>query len=141
MFRHACAYFLILDQKLSEDDVYRYFGHQDSEMLKKIYAKLNIDQNLKKTNHSLKALITNDEFADPEISEMHQLRLERLKVGEIQEKHISRNRITRVYNQILRAIEKKQDAYYYKKTNSAIIEQIRDEYPEIEKHITLVLQD
>ncbi len=34
MFRHACAYFLILDQQLSEDDVYRYFGHSDSEMLK-----------------------------------------------------------------------------------------------------------
>ena len=137
MFRHACAYFLILDQKLSEDDVYRYFGHKDSEMLKNIYAKLNVDQNLKKTNLSLKSLITNDEFADPEVNELHQLRLERLMVGEIQKKHISKNRITRIYNQILRAIEKQQTVYYYKTSNAEIIELIVSEHPEIKNRIIL----
>ena len=138
MFRHACAYFLILDQKLSEDDVYRYFGHKDSEMLKNIYAKLNVDQNLKKTNQSLKGLITNEDFADPAVSENHKLRLERLKVGETQTAHISKNRITRIYNQILRAIEKNQDSYYYKDMNADIIAIIKAEHPEIETQINLL---
>jgi len=138
MFRHACAYFLILDQKLSEEDVYRYFGHKDSEMLKNIYAKLNVDQNLKKTNQSLKGLITNEDFADPAVSENHKLRLERLKVGETQTAHISKNRITRIYNQILRAIEKNQDSYYYKDMNAEIIAIIKAEHPEIETQINLL---
>ena len=138
MFRHACAYFLILDQKLSEDDVYRYFGHTDSEMLKNIYAKLNVDQNLLKTNYSLKSLITNTDFADKEVNDYHQIRLDRLKAGETQRQHINRNRITRVYNQILNAIEKGQDVYYYKPGNQEIIDSILEEHPEIMHQIQLI---
>ena len=141
MFRHACAYFLILDQQLSEDDVYRYFGHSDSEMLKTIYAKLNVDQNLQKTNLSLKELITNQGFADPEIDKLHLLRLERLKAGETQDAYISKNRITRVYNQILLAIERKQKVYYYKPSNERIITLILQEHPEIKQKIQLAPED
>ena len=141
MFRHACAYFLILDQHLSEDDVYRYFGHKDSEMLKTIYAKLSIDQNLEKTNYSLKSLITNNDFADPEVSKMHQTRLERLKVGKVQEEHISKNRISRVYNQIILAIERGSEAYYYRRKNAPVINHIIMEHPELEKKISLVMTD
>ncbi len=141
MFRHACAYFLILDQKLAEDDVYRYFGHTDSEMLKQIYAKLNVDQNLEKINYSLKSLITNADFADPEVTELHKTRLERLKVGKVQEEHISKNRVSRVYNQIILAIERGSEAYYYKKKNAPVINRIIEEHPELNGKISLIMTD
>lgn len=137
MFRHACAYFLILDQKLAEDDVYRYFGHQDSEMLKQIYAKLSIDQNMQKTNQSLKSLITNNEFVDQTIAADHAARLERLKVGEAQTLHITKTRTTRTYNQILRAIEKHQTIYYYKPEDQTVIDKILLEHPQIKDAIEL----
>lgn len=137
MFRHACAYFLILDQKLAEDDVYRYFGHQDSEMLKQIYAKLSIDQNMQKTNQSLKTLITDTEFVDQTIAADHVARLERLIVGETQTLHITKTRITRTYNQILRAIEKHQAIYYYKPEDQTVIDKILHEHPQIKDAIEL----
>ncbi len=141
MFRHACAYFLILDQKLDENDVYRYFGHKDSEMLKNIYAKLNIEQNMQKTNQSLKALITNESFADKQISDDHAERLERLKVGEKQKQYISNTRVARIYNQILRAIEKGKNIYYYSAENQPIIDRVKDEYPEILGSIELKVKE
>lgn len=43
MFRHACPTFLIKTLHAKEDDIYRYFGHQDPTLIRKIYSELTAD--------------------------------------------------------------------------------------------------
>lgn len=57
MFRHGCATFLIRDMGLNYDDVYAYFGHTSSEMLRSVYATLNLGEKQAKANSAMAALL------------------------------------------------------------------------------------
>lgn len=68
MFRHGCATFLIRDMGLSYDDVYAYFGHTSSEMLRSVYATLNLGEKQARANTAMATLLVNGNQAtrDPD---------------------------------------------------------------------------
>lgn len=51
MFRHACPTFLIIEYHLKEEDLFNYFGHQDTQMLHNIYTKLTPKDKTKEVAH------------------------------------------------------------------------------------------
>ena len=57
MFRHGCATFLIRDMDLSYDAVHAYFGHTSSEMLRTVYATLNLSERQERANAAMAALL------------------------------------------------------------------------------------
>ena len=67
MFRHGCATFLIRDMGLGYDDVYAYFGHTSAEMLRSVYATLNIAEKQERANSAMAALLAPTEVVvDPD---------------------------------------------------------------------------
>ena len=58
MFRHGCAHFLCDVKHISAEEAHDYFGHQDSEMIREVYAKANARQRRHRVDAALKDLIT-----------------------------------------------------------------------------------
>ena len=61
MFRHGCAVFLIRDMGLSYDAVHAYFGHSNSEMLRKVYGTLNVSEKQQRANAAMVSLLAGEQ--------------------------------------------------------------------------------
>lgn len=125
MFRHSCATFLVLPPPnglgYAEERVKDYFGHQDTEMLNKVYARLSAIQKgerMRTTFDEIYKPSEADERKELEKEKMHMI--ERIR-GNNEELHKARRE--RVFSQIDKAIEKKQKEYYYGTRDREIVEE------------------
>ena len=131
MFRHGCAYFLILDLHLAEDDIIHYFGHEDSKMLKEIYAKLSVRQNQIKTDQKLASLIKEGSIIDHSGSADHVHRLEDLQASDELYTRISNEETNRVYHLLLEADKLHKKTYPMSQERMLKAIEIKMNHPEI----------
>jgi len=54
-FRRSCAMYLIVELDCDEEEIFRFFGHKDVEMLQDVYAEKDRLRRAKKLNDTLKA--------------------------------------------------------------------------------------
>lgn len=130
MFRHSCAMFLILPPPeglgFTEEKVIDYFGHQDTKMLKKVYARLNEKQKadrMRKTFSDIYSPIDTDDKTEEEKNKQNLIN--RLKGGNDIAMRTARK--YRIYNQIELAIKEKKQKYYYNTKDKDIIEEYINE--------------
>ena len=138
MFRHACVTFLLKDMKYSEEDIFNYFGHTDTEMIHKIYSELTLRDKMKKANVKMNKLISEED-----LSAMYQKQEEnnasrKVKIGETQTKAIATAQFYRVQDQILKAIARGQKIYYYRSTDEDVIKMIKKNIPSVNDSIELI---
>ena len=130
MFRHSCATFLILPPPdglgYTEEKVKDYFGHHDTTMLTKVYARLNTIQKTERMRHTFSDIYKPDEVAERTIEEeMKEKLLERIGGKNEREKQIARR--YRIFNQIRKAeLTGKRTYYYLSKDKEIIDEYIRE---------------
>lgn len=140
MFRHACITFLLREMKYSEEDIFNFFGHTDTEMIHKIYSELTLRDKMKKANITMNNLISDDDLeAIYEKEKSHAVR--KAEIGSSQNRAIEKATFYRIQDQILRAISKKQKIYYYKAKDEEIINKILDAIPSISEMIQLQKKD
>ena len=126
MFRHACAYYLAYEQGFPIEKSFDYFGHCDSDMIREVYAPLNVEERRINVSRTLNSLITDEAMVFESItSEVN------VKAGEELKKEQNSSRKKREYGQILRAIEKGQEIYRYPQYLDDLIEEIKKEHKEI----------
>jgi integrase len=129
MFRHSCATFLILPPPdgmgYTEEKVKDYFGHHDTTMLTKIYARLNSSQKTERMRHTFGDIFKPDETAERSAEEkMKEKLLERIGGRNEREKYVARK--YRIFNQIKKAeIDGKREYYYLIKDKGIIEEYIK----------------
>ena len=138
MFRHACVTFLLKDMNYSEEDIFNYFGHTDTEMIHKIYSELTLRDKMKKANVKMNKLISEED-----LSAMYQKQEEnnasrKVKIGETQTKAIATAQFYRVQDQILKAIARGQKIYYYRSTDEDVIQMIKKNIPSVNDSIELI---
>lgn len=124
MFRHSCATFLILPPPdglgYTEEKVKDYFGHQDTAMLTKIYARLSQEQKADRMRHTFKEIYNPDETKERTIEEeMKEKLLKRISGDNEREKRKARE--YRIHNQIKKAIKQKRKVYCYLEKDKDII--------------------
>lgn len=124
MFRHGCAYFLRDVKHLSAEDAHDYFGHQDSKMIEKVYAKADVQKRRERSDYNLKSLITEK----PLPTETEFINIDDNFENREQQKY-STNR--RELLQIYRAVSKGQTEYFYDGRFEELIEDMKDIFPQI----------
>lgn len=143
MYRHSCATFLVLPPPdglgYSEEKVKDYFGHQDTDMLNKVYARLNVIQKSDRMRHTFSDIykpIDNDDRTVEE--QMKEKLLDR--IGGHNEKYKYYARKIRIHNQIKKQINVfgAKQYKYFKKDKSIIDEFIKEngniiEFVEVEE--------
>lgn len=125
MFRHSCATFLVLPKPeglgYSEEKIKDYFGHQDTKMLNKIYARLNEIQKADRMRHTFSDIYKPDETAERTAEEeMKQKLINRINGDNEESKQ--KARVYRIHNQIRKAMLEGKKQYYYRKKDKEIIE-------------------
>jgi integrase len=125
MFRHSCATFLILPPPdglgYTEEKVIDYFGHQDTQMLKSIYARLTQKQKSERMRYTFSDIYKPDEVAERTAEEeMKERLLKRIGGDNEREKRIARE--YRIHNQIEKAVKSGKQTYYYMKKDKGIID-------------------
>lgn len=126
MFRHSCATFLVLPPPdglgYSEERVKDYFGHQDTSMLNKVYARLNQIQKAERMRHTFSDIYTPDDLDERTVEEQMKARLlERIGGDNEREKMIARK--IRVTNQIKKAMISGKKTYQYLTKDKKIIDE------------------
>lgn len=126
MFRHSCAMFLILTPPdglgFTEEKVMDYFGHQDTEMLRSVYARLSEKEKADRMRSTFGDIYNPESTKDRTIEEKKKQELiDRLRGGNDKSKQIARK--YRIHNQIRVAIKEGRTIYYYKKRDEEIIEE------------------
>ena len=129
MFRHATAYLLAYEKGLSAEDTHDYFGHQDSDMINEVYAKLNAEEKMHKVNRKLIDIIS--EEPSDYVSNKNKSVLEQMKDGEELNKHIRKESNQRELEQINRAISKGQEVYYYNPKYQRLIDDFKIKHPNL----------
>ena len=130
MFRHSCATFLVLPPPdglgYTEEKVKDYFGHQDTAMLNKVYARLSQIQKAERMRHTFSQIYTPDDTDERTLEEqMKQKLLDRIGGNNEKEKAIARR--YRIHNQIRKAmIDGKKTYYYFAKDKKIINEYIKE---------------
>ena len=137
MFRHSCVTFLLKEMKYSEEDIFNYFGHTDTEMIHKIYSELTLRDKMQKANVTMNQLITNDDLAAVYNAEKTKA-VKKVEVGDKQNEAIVWAKFYRIQDQILKAISRNQKIYYYRSSDEEIIERITQGMPSLVKRIKLV---
>lgn len=134
MFRHGCAHFLCDVKHISAEEAHDYFGHQDSEMIREVYAKANQRQKRKRVDRALKELIT--ENPDFEIQE------EEIDISDSEELRASQKESSyqRELAQIRNAIKKRKRIYYYDLSHAELVIQAVQEHPEFKDKIKFTLE-
>lgn len=124
MFRHSCATFLVLPPPnglgYTEEKVKDYFGHQDTSMLNKVYARLSQIQKAERMRHTFSEIYNpNDEDERTAEEQMKQRLLERIGGDNEKEKKIARR--IRITNQIKKAMIRGRTEYHYLKKDEKIV--------------------
>ena len=125
MFRHSCATFLVLPPPdglgYSEEKVKDYFGHQDTSMLNKVYARLTEIQKSDRMRHTFSDIYSPEDIDERTIEErMKEEMLKRICGNNENEKAIARE--VRILNQIKKSYLKGKKVYYYLKKDIKIVE-------------------
>ena len=126
MFRHSCATFLILPPPdglgYSEERVKDYFGHQDTAMLNKVYARLSTIQKAERMRHTFSEIYSPDEVDERTAEEQMKIKLlDRIGGNNEKEKMIARK--FRINNQIKKALIDGKKVYYYLKKDKKIVDE------------------
>lgn len=126
MFRHSCATFLVLPPPdglgYSEERVKDYFGHQDTTMLNKVYARLSQIQKAERMRMTFSDIYTPDSVDERTIEEQMKERL-LARIGGNNEKEKMKARKYRIYNQIRKAMLEGKTKYYYLEKDRKIIDE------------------
>lgn len=138
MFRHSCAMFLILSPPeglgFTEERVMDYFGHQDTKMLKRVYARLNEKQKadrMRRTFSDIYSPLNTDDRTEEE--KKKQELIERLKGGNVEAQKKARK--YRMFSQIEKVVSDGKKVYYYNAKDKEIIEQYIKENGEVVQFI------
>ena len=126
MFRHSCATFLVLPPPeglgYTEEKVKDYFGHQDTAMLNKVYARLSVIQKAERMRHTFSDIYNPDDLEERTVEEqMKEKLLERIGGNNEREKAIARK--IRIHNQIKKAVIDGRKKYYYMEKDKKIVEE------------------
>ena len=135
MFRHGCAHFLCDVKHISAEEAHDYFGHQDSEMIREVYAKANQRQKIVRVDRALKDLIT--EKPDFELPQVQEVDISDSEENRKKQKFAS---YMRELAQIRTAIKRKQQVYYYDLAHAELIIQAMQEHPELKDQIKFELE-
>lgn len=136
MFRHSCATFLVLPPPeglgYTEEKVKDYFGHQDTTMLNKVYARLSTIQKAERMRHTFSDIYKPDEKANKTAEEeMKERLLKRISGDNEREKTTARR--YRIKNQIKKAeFEGRKTYYYLAKDKNIVDEYIKENKTSIE---------
>ena len=142
MFRHSCATFLVLPPPdglgYTEEKLKDYFGHENTEMLNKVYAKLSVMQRSQRLKSMFSDIYkpTEKEEVDIEI-EMKNKLLSRIS-GDNEEAYTARKK--RVFRQIEKAIENNRYEYFYNSRDKEVVEEYIREYGDDEIYFTYIDQ-
>ena len=135
MFRHGCAHFLCDVKHISAEEAHDYFGHQDSEMIREVYAKANQRQKRVRVDRALKDLITEKpDFDLPKVQEVDISDSEELRRKQQFASY------KRELAQIRNAIKRKQEVYYYDLDHAELIIRAMQEHPELKDKIKFELE-
>ena len=126
MFRHSCAMFLILSPPeglgFSEEKVIDYFGHQDTEMLRSVYARLSEKEKADRMRRTFADIYSPIETNDrTEEEKKKQELIDRFKGNNIEAQQKARK--YRIHNQIRKAMLEGRSKYYYNKKDKIIIDE------------------
>ena len=126
MFRHSCATFLVLPPPdglgYTEEKVKDYFGHQDTSMLNKVYARLSEIQKAERMRHTFRDIYNPDEVQERTAEEqMKEKLLSRISGNNDREKQKART--LRIHSQIRSCMLRGKKVYYYDKKDKKIIEE------------------
>ena len=135
MFRHGCAHFLCDVKHISAEEAHDYFGHQDSEMIREVYAKANQRQKRVRVDRALKDLIT--EKPDFELPQVQEVDISDSEENRKKQKFAS---YMRELAQIRTAIKRRQQVYYYDLAHAELIIQAMQEHPELKDQIKFELE-
>ena len=138
MFRHSCATFLVLPPPdglgFSEERVKDYFGHQDTDMLNKVYARLSQIQKAERMRHTFSEIYTPIENDDRTVEEqMKERLLQRIGGDNDKEKAIARR--IRITNQIKKAMIRGRKEYHYLKKDEKIVNDFIKKHGNVMKFI------
>lgn len=126
MFRHSCAYFLILPPPdglgFAEEKVIDYFGHTDTKMLKKVYARLDAIQKKDRMKASFGDIGIYKPIAIDEKVDLERRKYELIKRIMGDNEKANKARQLRVFGQIDYVIEYGKDIYYYAPKDKWIID-------------------
>ena len=126
MFRHSCAMFLILSPPeglgFTEERVMDYFGHQDTEMLRKVYARLSEKEKADRMRRTFADIYSPIETNDrTEEEKKKQELIDRFKGNNIEAQQKARK--YRIHNQIRKAMLEGRNKYYYNPKDKKIVEE------------------
>lgn len=126
MFRHSCATFLILPPPnglgYTEERVKDYFGHQDTDMLNKVYARLSEVQKAERMRTTFKDIYKPSDIE--ERTEEERMKEELLKrIYGDNEKEKMEARRCRIHAQIKKAVLRCKKEYYYLAKDKKIIDE------------------
>ena len=134
MFRHSCATFLILPPPeglgYTEEKVKDYFGHQDTSMLNRVYAKLTALQKAERMRMTFSDIYKPKE--KDRINEQEEMKLKLLARISGDNEEAIESRKKRIYRQIDKALENKRSEYYYNTRDKEIIEEYIKEHENVE---------
>ena len=125
MLRHSCATFLILPPPdglgYTEEKVKDYFGHTDTEMLMKVYAKLTTMQKSDRMKDTFSDIFSPNLDIDKEKEKKAKEELINRIKGDNQKKQIARKK--RIFAQIDRCIANGKKEYFFTPRDKEIIEE------------------
>ena len=126
MFRHSCAMFLILSPPeglgFTEERVVDYFGHQDTEMLRSVYARLSEKEKADRMRRTFADIYSPLETNDrTEEEKQKQELIDRFKGNNVEAQQKARK--YRIHNQIRKAMLEGKIKYYYNDNDKEIIEE------------------
>ena len=126
MFRHSCAMFLILSPPdglgFSEEKVMDYFGHQDTKMLKGVYARLSEKEKADRMRRTFSDIYSPTDTDDKtEEEKKKQELIIRFKGGN--EESQKKARKYRIHNQIRKAVIDGREKYCYNIKDKEIVEE------------------
>lgn len=133
MFRHSTATFLILPPPdglgYTEEKVKDYFGHVDTSMLNRVYAKLSMLQKTERMRMTFSDIYKPKESAVDIEKEMKMKLLARISGDNEEAKKVRKDR---VYRQINKAIDDNRNEYFYNTRDKEFIEDYIKEHGEDE---------
>ena len=125
MFRHSCATFLILPPPnglgYTEERVKDYFGHQDTDMLNKVYARLSVIQKADRMRTTFSEIYKPSDVDErTEEERMKEELLKRISGDNKKQQWFARK--CRIHSQIRNALLKGKKEYHYLAKDEKIIE-------------------
>lgn len=139
MFRHSCAYFLILPPPnglgYTEEKVKDYFGHTDTKMLQSVYARLNTVQKANRMRDTFSDIFTPIDTDDKTKEERAKQELIQRIRGDNKKAEIAR--MLRIFAQIDKLIKDGRKEYYYMPKDKSIIDKYKEKKEKEHKEVLI----